>query len=135
MCQLRRHPKEILTRYVRCGYISRGLMPPLTPAVMHVLLALAGEDRHGYGILKEVRRQTQDQVRLGPGTIYGTLQRLMEAGWVEERAAPPPGADKRRRYYRLTRPGRDALQAEVDRLGALVRTARAHAIVPRPSSR
>jgi DNA-binding PadR family transcriptional regulator len=110
-------------------------MAPLTPAVMHVLLALAGADRHGYGILKEVLRQTRDQVRLGPGTIYGTLQRLMEAGWVEECAPPPQGGDERRRYYRLTRSGRDALQAEVDRLGALVRTARAHAIVPRPARR
>ena len=109
--------------------------PPLTPAVIHVLLALAGGDRHGYGILKEVLRQTKDQVRLGPGTIYGTLQRLMEAGWVEECPAPPRGADERRRYYRLTRSGRDALQAEVDRLSALVRTARAHAIVPRPAGR
>jgi DNA-binding PadR family transcriptional regulator len=110
-------------------------MAPLTPAVMHVLLALAGADRHGYGIRKEVLRQTRDQVRLGPGTIYGTLQRLMEAGWVEECAPPPGGGDERRRYYRLTRSGRDALQTEVDRLGALVRAARAHAIVPRPAGR
>jgi DNA-binding PadR family transcriptional regulator len=110
-------------------------MTPLTPAVLHVLLALAGGDRHGYGILKEVLRQTQDRVRLGPGTIYGTLQRLMETGWVEECEAPAKAADERRRYYRLTRSGRDALQAEVDRLGALVRTARAHAIVPRLAGR
>ena len=73
-------------------------MTPLTPAVMHVLLALAGGDRHGYGILKEVLRQTQDRVRLGPGTIYGTLQRLMESGWVEECEAPAKAADERRRY-------------------------------------
>ncbi len=124
-----------MTYCIRYGYICAGLMPPLTPAVMHVLLALAGGDRHGYGILKEVLRQTREQVRLGPGTIYGTLQRLMETGWVEECAAPPQGADERRRYYRLTRSGREALQAEVDRLGALVRTARAHAIVPRPTGR
>ena len=104
---------------------------PLTPAVMHVLLALAGGDRHGYGILKEVLRQTNDEVRLGPGTIYGTLQRLMACGWVEESDGPARGVDERRRYYRLTRSGRDALKSEVDRLGSLVRAARAHRIVPR----
>jgi len=103
----------------------------LTPAVMHILLALAGGERHGYGILKEVLRQTADQVRLGPGTIYGTLQRLMESGWVEECDGPAKGSDERRRYYRLTRSGREALRSEVDRLGALVRAARAHRIVPR----
>ena len=108
-------------------------MPPLTPAVMHVLLALAGGDRHGYAILKEVARQTQDRLRLGPGTIYGTLQRLMEAGWVEPADGPGGDVDERRRYYRLTRAGREALTAEVERLDALVRAARAHRIVPRTS--
>ena len=62
-------------------------MSALTPAVFHILLSLAGAERHGYGILKDVLRQTDDAVRLGPGTIYGTLQRLMESGWVEESAA------------------------------------------------
>jgi DNA-binding PadR family transcriptional regulator len=110
-------------------------MPPLTPAVVHVLLSLAGGERHGYGILKEVLRQTDDRLRLGPGTLYGTLQRLMEAGWVEESEGPARAAklDERRRYYRLTRSGREALQAEVDRLDALVRTARTQRIVPRGS--
>ena len=56
-------------------------MAPLTPAVMHVLLSLAGGERHGYAILKEVLLQTNNQVRLGPGTLYGTLQRLMKSGW------------------------------------------------------
>ena len=129
---------------------------PLTPAVMHILLALAGGERHGYGILKEVLRQTSDEVRLGPGTIYGTLQRLMESGWVEESegpsrlrasgasrsaaatpggrlaaAAPPATREDARRYYRITRAGRDALKGEVDRLDVLLRAARAHRIVPR----
>lgn len=108
-------------------------MPPLTPAVMHVLLSLSGGDRHGYGILKDVRRQSEGRVKLGPGTIYGTLQRLMELGWVEETDAPAT-VDERRKYYRLTRAGRDAVKAEVDRLEALVRAARAHAI-PRGSRR
>ena len=109
-------------------------MVPLTPAVVHVLLSLAGGERHGYGILKDVLHQTNDRVRLGPGTLYGTLQRLMEAGWVEE-CTGSSRAEERRRYYRLTRAGRDALQVEVDRLDLLVRAARAQRIVPRPAPR
>ena len=108
-------------------------MPPLTPAVVHVLLALAAGDRHGYAILKEVQRQSESRLRVGPGTIYGTLQRLMEAGWVEEVDAAQSVTDARRRYYRLTRGGREALKAEVDRLGALLAVARAHRIQPRGS--
>ena len=106
-------------------------MSALTPAVVHVLLALAGGERHGYAILKEVQDRTGSRLRLGPGTIYGTLQRLMETGWVEEAAPPGAGVDQRRRYYRMTSTGRDALEAEVDRLGALLSAARAHRIEPR----
>src|SRR5262245_27271502 len=106
-------------------------MAPLTPAVVHVLLSLAGGERHGYAILKDVERQSASQLRFGPGTIYGTLQRLMEAGWVEEAEAPEPTTDPRRRYFRLTRDGRVALRTEVDRLGALLDVARARRIEPR----
>jgi DNA-binding PadR family transcriptional regulator len=105
-------------------------MPPLTPSVVHVLLALAGGDRHGYAIQKEVLRQTDGQMRLGPGTLYGTLQRLMECGWVEEASGPARQVDERRRYYRLTRGGRQALKTEMARLDALVRVARAQRVVP-----
>jgi DNA-binding PadR family transcriptional regulator len=108
-------------------------MPPLTPAVVHVLLALAGGERHGYAILKDVQRQSESRLRFGPGTIYGTLQRLMEAGWVEEADAPSNAEDPRRKYYTLTRHGREALRTEVDRLGALLNVARAHQIEPRRS--
>src|SRR4051794_32816852 len=103
-------------------------MPALTAAVFHILLALAGGERHGYGILKEVLRHTDGAVRLGPGTIYGTLQRLMESGWVEESDGPAHAVDERRRHYRLTRGGRQALEAEVQRMDDLVRTARAQRI-------
>jgi DNA-binding PadR family transcriptional regulator len=106
-------------------------MAPLTPAVMHILLSLAGGERHGYAILKEVLLQTNNQVRLGPGTLYGTLQRLMEQDWVEETDGPGREPDERRRYYRLSRAGREALKAEVERLDALLRGARARGIVPR----
>ena len=108
-------------------------MTSLTPAVVHVLLSLAGGERHGYAILKEVLQQTNNQVRLGPGTLYGTLQRLMESGWVEETDGPAGVPDERRRYYRLSRSGREALKAEVERLDALVRGARARGIIPRAS--
>jgi len=108
-------------------------MAPLTPAVLHVLLALAPGERHGYGILKDVLDQTGGEVRLGPGTLYGTLQRLMALDWVEETAGRLAAADERRRYYRLTRLGRRSLEAEVERMDALVRTARTLRIVPRGS--
>jgi DNA-binding PadR family transcriptional regulator len=101
-------------------------MPALTPAVFHVLLSLSGGERHGYGILKDVLRQTDGAVRLGPGTIYGTLQRLMDSGWVEETAGPATAVDERRRHYRLTRSGRHALEEDVRRMEGLVRAARAH---------
>jgi DNA-binding PadR family transcriptional regulator len=107
-------------------------MPALTPAVFHIMLALAQGERHGYGILKEVLRQTDGSVRLGPGTLYGTLQRLTDMNWVEE-ASGPASADERRRYYRLTRLGRRALEDEVSRLDTLVRAARAQRVVPRPA--
>ncbi|HET9371495.1 MAG TPA: helix-turn-helix transcriptional regulator [Vicinamibacterales bacterium] len=107
-------------------------MAPLTSAVVHVLLSLASQERHGYGIFKEVLRQTNARVRLGPGTLYGTLQRLMECGWVEEVVGLQATA-KARRYYRLTRDGREALRTEMERLDALVRTARAERVLIRPT--
>ena len=105
----------------------------MTPAVVHVLLALAGGERHGYAILKDVQLNVGSRLRFGPGTIYGTLERLMQAGWVEEVAPPGADVDQRRRYYRMTRDGREALKTEVDRLGALLDAARAHRIRPRAS--
>jgi DNA-binding PadR family transcriptional regulator len=100
---------------------------PLTPAVFHVLLALADDDRHGYGIAKEVAARTLDRVRLGPGTLYGTLTRLTEAGLVIERPTRP--TDDRRRYYRLTPWGRRVAEAEAQRLAHLVGIARAKALL------
>jgi len=98
-----------------------------------VLLALAEGQRHGYAILKDVERQTDGAVRMGPGTLYGTLQRLMEQGLVEEAAGPARPVDERRRYYQLTKSGRAALKVEVERMETLVRTARARRVAARPS--
>ena len=77
---------------------------PLTPAVLHILLALSDEDRHGLGIMSEVEQRTLGAVRLGPGTLYGTIKRMLTAGLIEESVErpPPPDDDTRRRYYGLT---------------------------------
>jgi DNA-binding PadR family transcriptional regulator len=104
-------------------------MEPLTPAVFHVLLALAEGEKHGYGIMKEIAERTKQQVTMGPGTLYGTLQRMLETGLVEE------CGDKeqdRRRYYRLTRNGRLAAISEAERLQKLVSDAYHKAILKRP---
>ena len=107
----------------------------LTPAVFHILLALASGDRHGYGVMKEVLRLSDGEVRIGPGTLYGTLQRLIEAGLVVEapRAGPRTVDGRARRYYRITSKGRQALDQDVQRLEALVRAARAIKEGPRDS--
>ena len=106
---------------------------PLTPAVFHVLLALADGDKHGYAIMKSVEEHTSGTLKMGAGTLYGTLQRLTDAGWVLE--ITPPQAlsarDERRRFYRLTPDGRQALGAEVRRLEELVRLARRSRGVPK----
>jgi len=99
---------------------------PLTPAILHILLALADGERHGYAIMQEVARLTEGRVRLGPGTLYGSIKRMLAAGLVEEMDERPDPSldDERRRYYRVTPRGRQAVAAEVDRLNALVRVAR-----------
>jgi len=103
----------------------------LTPAAVQILLALADEDRHGLGIVEEVAQRTRGEVRMGPGTLYGTIKRLREAGFiVEPRSSPnPPDDDPRRRYYAITPAGRRALVREARRMEWLVRTARAKAIL------
>ena len=100
---------------------------PLSPASLHILLSLAGEDRHGYGIMQEIARQSDGQYKLGPGTLYDNLQKLMTQGVVREADGKrPEGDDPRRRYYRLTTLGRGILAAEVERLENVVREAREH---------
>jgi DNA-binding PadR family transcriptional regulator len=105
--------------------------PPLSSATLHILLALAGGNLHGYGIIKEVVRNSDGHYRLGPGTLYDNLKKLMDAGLVSD--APPSSSAKRksastkeddRRFFTLTRQGKDVLAAEVDRLQSVVSEAR-----------
>ena len=96
---------------------------PLSPAVLHILLALAGEDRHGYAIMQEVARQSEGQYKLGPGTLYDNLQKLMNQGMVDE-VPRTPDEDPRRRYYRLNSLGRRVLSADIYRLEGVVHQAK-----------
>jgi DNA-binding PadR family transcriptional regulator len=99
---------------------------PLAPATFEILLALVDGERHGYAIMKEVTTRTEGAVRLGPGTLYGALKRLLEAGLVDEGSerADPELGDDRRRYYRLTNFGLRVARMEARRLDAMVRAAR-----------
>jgi DNA-binding PadR family transcriptional regulator len=98
---------------------------PLTPAVFHILLALADQERHGYGIMQEVATMTRDKIQMGPGTLYGTIKRMLAAQLVEEsdERPDPDMDDERRRYYCLTDWGRQVLAAETERLSNLVQVA------------
>ena len=100
---------------------------PLTPAVFHILLALVGEDRHGYGIIKDVEYRTEGRVLLKPGTLYQAIKRLLDAGMIEETEAKADTEinDERRRYYRLSGAGQAVVSAEAERLERLVQLARA----------
>jgi len=113
-------------------YHARTVAEPLTPAVFHILLALADADRHGYGIAQEVAARTGGQVRLGPGTLYGTLTRLLDVGLVEDCSSPrkTDPSDERRRYYHLTARGRQMARTEARRLADLVSLARDKALIP-----
>ena len=90
---------------------------PLTPAVLHILLALSTGERHGYGIMKQVEADSQGKVKMGPGTLYGSIARMTEAGLVREcdKRVDPQIDDERRIYYELTSAGQAALEAELSR--------------------
>ena len=97
---------------------------PLSAASLHILLALAGEELHGYGIMLEAARQSGGKYKLGPGTLYDNLKKLMAAGIVEESRRQPAGEDPRRRYYRITGLGRRVLAEEIARLEGVLREAK-----------
>jgi DNA-binding PadR family transcriptional regulator len=105
--------------------------PPLSSATLHILLALAGGNLHGYGIIKEVTRNSDGHYRLGPGTLYDNLKKLIDAGLVADAATsssskrkPVSSKEDDRRFYTLTKDGKNALAAEVDRLQSVVREAK-----------
>jgi DNA-binding PadR family transcriptional regulator len=99
---------------------------PLTPAVFHILLALADGEKHGYAIMQEVEGMTDGKVQMGPGTLYGSIKRMLSAGLIEESDDRPDPTldDERRRYYRQTGLGRKVLQKETERMAELMALAR-----------
>ncbi|MSV27754.1 MAG: PadR family transcriptional regulator [Bryobacterales bacterium] len=104
---------------------------PLPTAVFHVLIALAGKDRHGYSIMQDTSARTGGKVELSPGTLYSAIRRMLEQGLIQELSEnpEPDNTDERRRYYRLTRFGRRAAEAEAARLRSMLSQARATGLV------
>ena len=106
---------------------------PLPPATFHILLSLAVDDRHGYAIIQDVADRTDGGVRLSAGTLYRSIQRMLEQGLLEEilQRPAPEDDDERRRYYRITKFGEAVARAETQRLTSLVKLARATGLVPK----
>jgi len=109
-----------------------GKFLPLPPATFHILMAVSDEDRHGYAIIQEVAARTHGQIKLSPGTLYRSVQRMLEQGLISETADRPAPEldDERRRYYRITPLGSAVARAETTRLSQLVRLARTAGFVP-----
>ncbi len=105
---------------------------PLTPAVLHILLALSAEDRHGYGIMKQVESDSQGKVNMGPGTLYGSIGRMIDAGLIREsdKQPEPESGDERRVYYKISGAGSQALAAELQRYRGVVAVARQRRLSP-----
>ena len=105
---------------------------PLTPAVLHILLALSTQERHGYGIMKQVEAESHGKVKMGPGTLYGSLSRMLDAGLIAEgdKKIDPELDDARRIYYKITDLGRQALAAELERYHEVVALAEPKRLSP-----
>ena len=103
---------------------------PLTPAVFYILFALAEGEKHGYAIMKGVENLSGGHFTMGPGTLYTTIQRLLELGLIEE-TSTSSDSERRRRCYRLSRRGRQVFEAELHRMESLVRSAQRRKLVPR----
>lgn len=106
---------------------------PLTPAVLYILLALSVEERHGYGMMKQVELDSQGKVKMGPGTLYGSLGRMIESGLIREsgKKIDPKMDDERRIYYKITGQGQLALAAELERYSAVVAVAKQKRLSPK----
>jgi DNA-binding PadR family transcriptional regulator len=127
---------DLLT-YIRNGYSLESVgknstNTPLTPAVLHILLALATREGHGYGIMKQVESESHGKVKMGPGTLYGSLGRMMEAGLIceSDKKVDPELDDERRVYYKITALGRAALTAELERYREVVAVAKKKQLAP-----
>lgn len=105
---------------------------PLTPAVFHILLALSTQERHGYGIMKQVEIDSQGRVKMGPGTLYGSIGRMIEAGLIceSDKKIDPAMDDERRIYYKLTGLGQNALAVELERYCRVVAVAKEKSLLP-----
>ena len=105
---------------------------PLTPAVLHILLALSTQERHGYGIMKQVKADSQGKVKMGPGTLYGSIGRMIEAGLIceSDKKVDPEMDDERRVYYKITGLGKKALAAELERYREVVAVAKQKRLAP-----
>jgi len=112
---------------------SENQIPPLTPAVFHILLALSTEERHGYGIMKQVEKDSQGKVSMGAGTLYGSLKRMLDSGLVKEsdKRVDPEMDDERRIYYQITGAGATALAAELARYQRIVTIAQQRKLYPK----
>ena len=104
---------------------------PLAPAVLHILIALGEGEKHGYAVMQEVAERTDGKVRMSPGTLYGSIRKMLDDGLIAESFRPAD--DERRRFYRVTKFGRAVAAAEADRLASLLRHARLTGLVPRKS--
>jgi DNA-binding PadR family transcriptional regulator len=103
---------------------------PLSPSVFYILFALAEGEKHGYAIMKQVESVSDGQFTMGPATLYTNIQRLLELGLIEE-TSTSSDSERRRRYYRLSRRGRQVFEAELNRMESLVRSAQRRKLVPR----
>jgi len=105
---------------------------PLTPAVLYILLALSTTERHGYGIMKEVEADSEGKIKMGPGTLYGSLGRMLEAGLIRgsDKKRDPDMDDERRVYYKITSLGQKALAAELERYREVVAVADLRRVSP-----
>src|SRR5262245_26456767 len=132
-----------LTYCVHSGYIYTGMRRhqrdpieslPLTPAVFHILLALSDGEKHGYAIMQEVETRSAGVLRIGPGTLYRSIQKMLDDGLIEESGQRPhPDVDdERRRYYRMTAFGKNVAAAEAQRLADIVRVAQGKGLLPKP---
>jgi DNA-binding PadR family transcriptional regulator len=105
-------------------------MLPLTPAVFYILLALASGDKHGYEIMKTVRRDSNDTVKMGNGTLYGSIKRMLADGLIEDAGDHADNEDTRRKYYMLTPLGRTVMGAEIQRYSVTLDAIKRHKLLP-----